>query len=227
MKNNFFFYDKKNLFKNLQLEILDIAKKSILKKNIFNIVVTGGKSILHLYKSLSKSVSNFDKWNIYISDERYLPKNHKDRNDRAIKKTWLNNGLIPKKNIKFICPELGLYEARKNYENILKKVPTFDLVLLSVGNDGHISSLFPGHNYNKLQNVVLETNSPKPPKQRISMSFKRLNNSKNVFKIIIGSSKKSIVMKLLKGEQIIANLVRGKKEKFFIHIDLFQKKGKR
>lgn len=227
MKNAFFFNNKKNLFKNLHAEILDIAKKSIIKKGFFSIVLTGGKSILGLYQILSKSVSNFEKWHIYISDERFLPKNHQDRNDKAINKIWLNNKRIPKKNIKFIQAELGLDKARKDYENKLKKVDTFDLVLLSVGSDGHISSLFPGHKYDKLQNVVIEMNSPKPPKERISMSYKRLNNTKNLFKIIIGSSKKPIVMRLLNGERLSANSIRHKKEFFFIYTDLFSKKSKR
>ena len=81
----------------MQAEILHIAKKSIIKKGFFSIVLTGGKSILSLYQILSKSVSNFEKWHIYISDERFLPKNHQDRNNKAINKIWLNNKRIPKK----------------------------------------------------------------------------------------------------------------------------------
>ena len=51
---------------------------------------------------------------------------------------WLSNSPIPKKNIHFIKAELGLLEARVEYENTLKKIDKFDIVLLSMGEDGHI-----------------------------------------------------------------------------------------
>ena len=119
MKNNFFFYNKKNLFKNLQAEVLDIAKKSINKRGVFKIVLNGGKSIVNLYKILSKSNLSFNKWHIYISDERLVPKNHKNRNDKLIYKIWLDSSRIPKKNINFIHSELGLKKARQSWINFL------------------------------------------------------------------------------------------------------------
>jgi len=218
------FHNKKSLFEELKYEILDIAKKSITGKGHFSIVLTGGKSILYLYKKLSDADSNFDKWHVYLSDERFLPKNHQERNDRIISKIWLNNNRIPKKNIHFIQAELGLDKARKKYEEKLDMVGTFDIVLLSIGDDGHISSLFPGHIYNNFQSVVIEKNSPKPPKERISISYQRLNNTKNLFKVIIGESKRPIVRRLLKGERLPANFINGEMEKFFIHKNLIIKK---
>ena len=217
MKNNWFFFkSKRSLLKNLSKEILNIAKKSITEKGFFTIVLTGGKSIIGLYKILSEANSNFDKWHIYISDERFLTKDHQDRNDVVIKNIWLNNNRIPEKNIHFIQAELGLVKARKAYEDKINKVGLFDIVLLSIGEDGHISSLFPGHKYNKSQSVIIERNSPKPPKERISMSFDKLNNTKNLFKIIIGKSKIPIVKRLLKDEKLPANSINGEIEKVFI-----------
>lgn len=217
MKDNLFLFDNKiSLFQNLAEDILDIAKKSIIEKNFFSIVLTGGSSTRGLYKILSGSESNFNKWHIYISDERILPKDHQDRNDRVIKKIWLDNNRIPKKNIHFIQAELCPNKAREEYEDKLHKVKKFDVVLLSVGEDGHIASLFPGHKYNNKQNVIIERNSPKPPKQRISISYQKLNNTKNLFMIIIGNSKRSIVRRLLKDERLPANSIGGDKKKIYI-----------
>ena len=217
MKDNWFCYDNKIiLFKELAQEILNLAKKSIFEKGFFSIVITGGQSVLGLYKILSKANSNFNKWHIYISDERFLPKNHRDRNDKVINKIWLNNNKIPKKNIHFIQAELGLEKARNDYAHKLDKINLFDLVLVSVGEDGHISSLFPRHKYAKNQSVIIERNSPKPPKERISISLEKLNHSKNLFKVIIGQSKSPIVKKLLKGDQLVANSVKSEVEKVFV-----------
>jgi 6-phosphogluconolactonase len=187
------FDDEMSLSKALAQEILNIAKKSIFEKDCFSIVLTGGQSVLSLYKILSKADSNWDKWHIYIGDERFLPAGHKDRNDQIINEIWLDNSPVPKKNIHFIKAELGLLEARVEYENTLKKNDKFDVVLLSMGEDGHIASLFPNHVYPEEQMVVVEQDSPKPPKERVSMSYQQLNKAHYVFKLIIGESKQKAV----------------------------------
>jgi 6-phosphogluconolactonase len=219
-KNNWHVYsDEQSLSMALAQDILAIAEKSIFEKDCFSIVLTGGKSALSLYKILSKSDSNWIKWNIYISDERLLPKNHKDRNDRLINKIWLDSLKIPKKNIYFIKSELGYNDGVGNYEKVLSNVDIFDVVLLSIGEDGHAASLFPGHDYESRKNVVIETNSPKIPKGRISMSYSRLNKSKNVFKIVNGTSKKRAVDMWLQGVELPISQIKGFCEKVYACTD--------
>jgi 6-phosphogluconolactonase len=87
-----------------------------------------------------------------------------------------------KNNIHFIKAELGLLEARVEYENTLKKFDKFDIVLLSMGEDGHIASLFPNHIYPEEQMVVVERGSPKSPKERVSMSYQQLNKAHYIFR---------------------------------------------
>jgi len=210
------FDDEISLSKSLAQEILNIAKKSILKNNCFTIVLTGGKSVLNLYKILSKANSDWEKWHIYISDERFLPKYHKYRNDGVISEIWLDSSLIPQENIHFIQAELGLIRAREEYENILKNIDKFDVVLLSMGEDGHIASLFPSHAHPKNQMVVIEYNSPKPPRQRLSMSYKRLNKSNYIFKLAIGESKQQSVQLLLENAIFPFTVVNGNHEKIYL-----------
>ena len=129
------FNSEKALAKELALDILSIAKKAIIENDCFNVVLTGGRSAISLYKILSKSNSNWDKWHIYISDERFLPAGHKDRNDKEINKVWLNNSSIPNKNIHFIKAELGLLEARYEYEKEFpfESVPTKENIIERMG----------------------------------------------------------------------------------------------
>ena len=211
------FDDETSLSKALAQEILNIAKKSISEKDCFSIVLTGGQSVFNLYKILSKADSNWDKWHIYIGDERFLPAGHKDRNDQTINEIWLDNSPIPKNNIHFIKAELGLLEARLEYENTLKKIDKFDVVLLSMGDDGHIASLFPGHLYSKDADVIVEYNSPKLPNKRISISYRKLNKTHNVFKIILGQPKRQAISLIFQGYDLPINRVYGEVEKIFIH----------
>jgi 6-phosphogluconolactonase len=209
------FDDEMSLSEALAQEILNIAKKSIFEKNCFSIVLTGGQSVLSLYKILSKADSYWDKWHIYIGDERFLPAGHKDRNDQIINEIWLDNSPIPKNNIHFIKAELGLLEARLEYENTLKKIDKFDIVLLGMGEDGHIASLFPNHVYPEEQMVIVEQGSPKPPKERISMSYQQLNKTHYVFKLIVGESKQKAVILLGQNINLPITRVNGECEKLF------------
>ena len=217
LKDNWLIFDgEAHLVKVLTRDILNIAKTSISQKNCFSIVLTGGKSVLGLYKILSQANSDWDKWHIYIGDERFLPKGHKDRNDRIINKIWLEGGLIPRENIHFIQAEKGLIEAQKEYEEVLRKVNKFDVVLLSMGEDGHIASLFPDHIYSEDLSIVIEMNSPKSPKERISMSYERLNKSKYILKLIVGESKKKAVGLLKQNENLPIARVKGDYEQIYI-----------
>jgi 6-phosphogluconolactonase len=141
---------------------------------------------------------------------------HKDRNDQVINEIWLDNSTISKNNIHFIQAELGLIEAQKEYEKVLKKIDKFDVVLLSVGEDGHVASLFPNHSYPDNKMVVIESNSPKSPKQRLSMSYKQLNKSNYIFKLLIGKSKQQAVHLLQKNTNLPMTKVTGECEKLYI-----------
>jgi len=215
-----------NIFKNinelsqkLANDILSDAESSIKSKNSFKIVLAGGNSILQTYEILSNSKSDWGKWHIYIGDERCLPLKDKERNDHNINTIWLNNSPIPKKNIHFIRAELSAKQAVSHYETTLREVEIFDLTLLSMGEDGHTASLFLGHQYNASSDVIIVNNSPKKPKQRISLSYARLNRSNKIFKIISGSSKCNAVGQWLNNIQLPINQINGDSEKVYLSRD--------
>ena len=224
LKNNWIvFDDKKSLSESLAKNVLKISEQSIKNKGYFSIVLAGGKSPIELYKVLKKSSSDWERWHIYIGDERFLPVKDVERNDYIIEKFWLNDSLVPRDNIFFIKAELGMLDAKKDYESTLKEVEKFDVVLLSMGEDGHTVSLFPNHSYTKNDDVVLVYNSPKIPKERISMSYSRLNKAKNVFKIIMGESKQEAINLWLQGNRLPINQINGDNEKVYICKDALTK----
>ena len=204
------------LSERLANDILGIAKTSIKSSNRFKIVLAGGNSILNTYKILSNSESDWSKWHVYLGDECHLPVGDKDRNDYLINQTWLKDSSIPKNNINFIHAELGVDNGALHYEKILSNISDFDLVLLSMGDDGHSASLFPDHLYDDSKSVVAECNSPKYPKERISMSYSRLNQSKNVFKVVSGTSKKNAIDKWINGDLLPINKINGNLDRVFL-----------
>jgi 6-phosphogluconolactonase len=226
LKDNWFvFEDINELADQLANDILDVAKTAIRSNNSFKIVLTGGNSILNTYKVLSNSESDWDKWHIYLGDERCLPIGDKGRNNHIINQVWLNNSRILKKNIHFIDAELNATDGAARYENILNSVGDFDVTLLSMGEDGHAASLFPGHLYDTNKSIVIERNSPKYPRERISMSYSRLNHSKNIFKVISGSSKQRSLDLWLKGDGLglPINQISGINNKMYLCKDALYK----
>ena len=213
------FKNTNELSQKLANDILSVAESSIKSKNSFKVVLAGGDSILQTYEILSNSKSDWGKWHIYMGDERCLPLKDKERNDHNINTVWLNNSSIPKKNIHFMHAELDAKQAVSHYETTLKEVENFDLTLLSMGEDGHIASLFPGHQYDASSDVIIVNNSPKKPKQRISLSYARLNRSNRVFKIISGSSKCNAVRLWLNNIQLPINQINGDSEKVYLSQD--------
>lgn len=210
---------KNQIYETIKKDLLNLAEKSIKKRGKFLIVLTGGNSIYGLYSLLSNQNINFKKWKFFITDERNYPLNSRERNDNFIKKILFKRKKIISKNVIFFKPELGLNVARSIYEKKIRGV-RFDLALLSIGEDGHVASLFSNKKNKSSSNVIIERNSPKLPKERISLSLKALNNSKNIFKLVIGKSKKKVVKKIINNKNIIANKIRSNKEVIYIEKNL-------
>lgn len=121
---------------------------------------------------------------------------------------------IPAGNVYAINESLSAEAAADDYETCLKHLvktnilrvsettgfPKFDLMLLGMGPDGHVASLFPGHGLCNESNkwVVSITDSPKPPSERITFTFPVINSSAHVALVVCGSGKAEAVEAALK-----------------------------
>ncbi len=75
----------------------------------------------------------------------------------------------------------------------------FDVVMLGVGPDGHVASLFPGFPQLDVDDAIAVgvTGSPKPPPERISLTFGALNRAKQVWFVVSGDGKADAVARAL------------------------------
>ncbi len=124
-----------------------------------------------------------------------------------VNQVWLSHVGIPKNQIHAIPSELGPVEGAKAYAKTLANVPTFDLVLFGLGEDGHTASLFPGHVVDNSADAVPVFNSPKPPAERVTMSQNRLNDTKAALFLVTGEGKQEAVDNWRKGVAIPAALI--------------------
>jgi 6-phosphogluconolactonase len=187
--------------------IVRSANEAIAKRGQFSIVLAGGNTPRAVYRLLRDAQMDWSKWHIYHGDERCLPHDHEDRNSLMAEQVWLQYVNIPTNQIHDIPAELGPIAGAKAYAKILEDVPTFDMVLLGLGEDGHTASLFPGHAVDNSADAVPVFNSPKPPSERISLSQNRLNNTREVIFLVTGAEKQEAVDKWRTGEAIPATLI--------------------
>ncbi|KAM0678108.1 hypothetical protein BDAP_001367 [Binucleata daphniae] len=139
-----------------------------------NILVSGG-SLLTLFNTAEfKQLGKQKDWQIYFSDERYGDE---------------TNIEDAKKYMSKFCD---------NFNDLrLKKITVCDIAILSVGEDGHIASLFPNHPaLNSKDKIININDSPKEPRKRITVGIEYLNSLK---KLIFMIPKKNGVVKNVYG----------------------------
>lgn len=125
---------------------------AIASQGYFTIALAGGSTPEPIYEALSQENLPWDKIQVFWSDERYVPSDHPDSNEKMARQAWLNQVPIPPENI-HPMPTQGQnpQQDAQTYDNELQKFfgcssedfPAFDLILLGMGDDGHTASLFP------------------------------------------------------------------------------------
>ncbi|KAJ3690688.1 hypothetical protein LUZ61_019852 [Rhynchospora tenuis] len=196
----------------------EISDKFTRERGAFTVVLSGGSLIKALRKLTEapylESVE-WSKWHVFWVDERVVKLDHPDSNYKLALDGFLSKVPIPPNQIYAIndtLPPEGAaedYEARLKqlvWDRVIKVVPTsglprFDLMLLGMGPDGHVASLFPGHPLLKETQkwVTHITDSPKPPPERITFTFPVINASAYVAMVVTGSGKAGAVHKALSG----------------------------
>ena len=182
--------------------ILTLAAQAIHERGQFKLVLAGGKTPEKVYSLLAKSDADWSKWFIYHGDERTLPVDHADRNSVMAANAWLNHVAIPASHIFDIPTELGTKDSATTYRDIIKDAMPFDLVLLGMGEDGHIASLFPGASHDETELVHEIYHSPKPPAERITLSANALSATHTLLFLITGENKKEAFTRWQAGEKL-------------------------
>lgn len=166
-----------------------------------SLVLTGGTIAIKAYELIDRGKVDWSEVDFYWGDERFVPEGHADRNDKQARDAFLTRLDVPSERIHAMpahgC-DLSTSAAADDYAARLPQDP-FDLVLLGVGPDGHVASLFPGFPqlHETGRRVVEVFDSPKPPPVRLSLTFPVLNNADSVWFIVSGDGKADAVARAL------------------------------
>jgi len=174
------------------------------------IALSGGSSPISVYERLAAIPDiPWNRVNLFLADERYVPLSSNESNFKMIK-TRLADRV---KNLR----QFYHYNTRDpikvivdQYQKTLQQFdePLFDLVVLGLGADGHVASLFPKEDaLEETSRLVAHTTSPDINTQdRMTLTFPALLSSKKIIFLIAGKQKQDALNQLLAAEEPMQNL---------------------
>jgi 6-phosphogluconolactonase len=174
-----------------------------------HVVLTGGGTGVKLLKHLGDHGETIDwsKVHLFWGDDRYVPADDDDRNDKQAREALLDRIDIPAANVHAMPASDGEFgddidAAALAYEQVLAAnasdgapTPAFDVHLLGMGGEGHVNSLFPhtAATGETERFVVGVTDSPKPPPKRITLTLPAVVRSREVWLVVAGAEKAEAV----------------------------------
>jgi 6-phosphogluconolactonase len=189
-------------------EIFVMSEDYRSEKMRFNIALSGGSTPKTLFTVLADKFAKIISWSnihFYWGDERCVPFGDYESNYFMTKLSLLDLISIPKENIHRIKGEFETYrEAERYSDEILSNIrienglPSFDLTLLGIGEDGHTASIFPDQLELLESNKIYEVSfHPVSKQKRITLTGKVINNSANIYFLATGESKSKIVSEII------------------------------
>lgn len=186
------------------------AKKAIEKKGIFTVAISGGSTPVRFYERLSKVNVPWDYIHIFWVDERCVPPSSEASNFGLATHTFLLDVPIPGENIHRVTGESDNYEQavleyEKEIHSVFKlsegQLPQFDLIILGMGEDGHIGSILPNtfalFDTNDLVSAVYRMNGDY---NRITLTVPVMKEADRILILVSGKSKAQIVKDVFQTE---------------------------
>ena len=183
-----------------------------------SVVLTGGgigvATLRELVAAPARDAIDWGVLEVWFGDERFLPSGHPDRNETQAREALLDHVDLDPARVHAMGASDGpdgddQDAAADRYASELAAtsrpedhgdVPAFDVLLLGVGPDGHIASLFPGAPALYDERVVIPVRgAPKPPPNRLSLSLDAINAAREVWLVTAGEEKAGAVRLGLSG----------------------------
>ena len=187
------FSSRVELDRALARKISEQLSAGLLAKGSASLVVSGGSTPKGLFAALSQTELDWENITVLLADERWVDETHEDSNSAMVKTLLLQNAAQEANWIDFGAGSIDIEGKLQQINESLAGLGTFDVVILGMGNDAHTASLFPcAIELNEglaTQNDALMTQPTTAPHRRLSLSKKRLLDTKLGVIHIVGASK--------------------------------------
>jgi len=209
------FNDQESLGLAAARALTEVVGRAIEQRGCCSLVLSGGSSPRRLYELLAQPPYSdridWEKIHVFWSDERCVDPDDPRSNYRCACSSLLQYVPLPSANIHRMPGELDPQQAALESSAAISSFfgesfsgpdhfPSFDCVLLGMGADGHIASLFPGDDSAlQAEDLVLATRAPEgmSVSQRLSMSLPLLACARDIFFIVCGRDKQPVLEQVL------------------------------
>ena len=164
-------------------------------RGVAHVALSGGTTPREAYALLGPRLDGWDDVHVWFADERCVDPDDPEANCRLVRETLASPGAT----IHRMRGELGPDAAAAAYALELGDT-LLDVVLLGMGPDGHTASLFPGSpGLDAGGAVVGVSDAPKPPPERVSLTFPTLNEARRLVLLVTGEGKADALARVVAG----------------------------
>jgi 6-phosphogluconolactonase len=178
------------------------------ERGVAHLALSGGRTPEHTYELLASELDSWDRVEVWFADERCVGPQDEQSNFRLAHETLLAPAGIPSERAHRMEGELGPEEGARRYARALQErvsfrdsdLPVLDVIVLGIGPDGHVASLFPGAPTLDAGEQALclpVHDSPKPPPERITLSLAVLRAARRCLLLATGAEKADAVAAML------------------------------
>lgn len=209
--------DREALCRAAARELLRVLTEAVSGRGSASAVLTGGGTGTGILAALARLVEeepalDWSRVHLWWGDERHLAAGDPDRNEvqaaAALVDALVDAHGMPAGNVHRVpaADGSGPDDAAARYAAELARharadpgpdprLPVFDVVMLGVGPDAHVASLFPGLPGPQARNatVIGVEDSPKPPPLRVSLTVEALNTARRLWFVVAGLDKQEAV----------------------------------
>ena len=185
-------------FEEAVATIVDQGTTASDEPHTFGCGLTGGATALIFLGALREASVNWSRVTLYWGDERAVPPDHVDSNFGLADRLLLSPlGARAPYAARMPADDPYLSPAAFSYSQQLP--PALDLLILGIGDDGHICSLFPGHPALSItdERVTVVEDAPKPPPKRMTLTMPYVLASRHTWVVAVGPRKAPVLKQAL------------------------------
>jgi 6-phosphogluconolactonase len=204
--------DGEALARAMAEELLAAALEAVASRGVARLAISGGNTPKRTFEMLADpaatefAVFPWDKTDLFWVDERCVPPDDKESNYRMTRLALLERVPLALDRVFRIEGELDPELAAARYESVIRnrfrlegaQLPTFDLVALGMGPDGHTASLFPHTaGIHELTRIAIANHVPQKETWRVTLTSPVINQGRKVVFLIGGADKAEVLSTVL------------------------------
>ncbi|MFI8607910.1 6-phosphogluconolactonase [Pseudomonas sp. NPDC077649] len=179
----------------LALRVADALRQAIDSRGSATLVVSGGRSPVAFFEALAQQPLDWRQVLVSLADERWVPVNHASSNEALVRRHLLRGAAAEAQFLGLYRVAGSLEQAAELADAAFAELPSIDVLVLGMGDDGHTASLFPDSPNLDLAlrpdcpRRVLPMQAPSQPAQRLTLTLPLLAGARLPLLAIQGQAK--------------------------------------